>query len=69
MQLYNRHSGDFTLFLMKLTHQYKTFEKQNIIIDLLIHKELTVIEVKSFCLYQSSIKWLKVFYCSTSNGF
>jgi hypothetical protein len=20
--------GDFTLFLMKLTHQYKTFEKQ-----------------------------------------
>jgi 2-polyprenyl-3-methyl-5-hydroxy-6-metoxy-1,4-benzoquinol methylase len=40
--------GDFTLFLMKLTHQYKTFEKQNIIIDLLIHKELTVIEVKSF---------------------
>jgi hypothetical protein len=34
--------GDFTSFLMKVTHQYKTFEKQNIIIDLLYHKDLIV---------------------------
>jgi 2-polyprenyl-3-methyl-5-hydroxy-6-metoxy-1,4-benzoquinol methylase len=34
------------LFLMKVTHQYKTFEKQNIIIDLLYHKDLTIDDVK-----------------------
>jgi hypothetical protein len=38
--------GDFTSFLMKVTHQYKTFEKQNIIIDLLYHKDLTIDDVK-----------------------
>ena len=27
--------GDFTAFVMKITHQYKTFENSNIIIDLL----------------------------------
>jgi hypothetical protein len=31
---------------MKVTHQYKTFEKQNIIIDLLYHKDLTIDDVK-----------------------
>jgi hypothetical protein len=40
--------GDFTSFLMKITHQYKTFEKHNIIIDLLHHKDLTVDDVKLF---------------------
>jgi hypothetical protein len=30
---------------MKVTHQYKTFEKQNIIIDLLYHKDLTIDDV------------------------
>ena len=38
--------GDFTSFLMKVTHQYKTFEKHNIIIDLLHHKDLTIVDVK-----------------------
>lgn len=33
--------GDFTSFLMKVTHQYKTFEKQNITIDLSYHSDLT----------------------------
>jgi hypothetical protein len=37
--------GDFTSFLMKVTHQYKTFEKQNIIVDLLYHKDLTIDDV------------------------
>jgi hypothetical protein len=40
--------GDFTSFLMKVTHQYKTFEKHNIIIDLLHHKDLTLHDVKLF---------------------
>ncbi len=31
--------GDFTSFLMKVTHQYKSYEKHNIIIDLLGYKE------------------------------
>ena len=28
--------GDFTSFLMKVTHQYKSFENHNIVIDLKI---------------------------------
>jgi hypothetical protein len=32
--------------LKKVTHEYKTFEKQNIIVDLLHHKDLTVDDVK-----------------------
>ena len=40
--------GDFTSFLMKVTHQYKTFEKHNIIINLLHHKNLTLDDVKLF---------------------
>ncbi|SEA72204.1 hypothetical protein SAMN05443667_107245 [Flavobacterium gillisiae] len=39
---------DFTSFLMKVTHQYKTYEKHNIIIDLLHDKGLTVNDVKLF---------------------
>jgi len=37
---------DFTSFLMKVTHQYKTFEKHNIIIDLSYHKGLTINDIK-----------------------
>jgi hypothetical protein len=41
--------GDFTSFLMKVTHQYKSYEKHNIIIDLLGHKdELEVDDLKLF---------------------
>jgi hypothetical protein len=40
--------GDFTSFLMKLTHQYKTFEKHNITIDLLYHKDLGINDIKLF---------------------
>jgi hypothetical protein len=40
--------GDFTSFLMKVTHQYETFEKHNIIIDLSYHKDLTINDVKLF---------------------
>ncbi len=40
--------GDITAFLMKITHQYKTYENHNIIIDLLHHKEVTVDQAKSF---------------------
>ena len=39
---------DFTSFLMKVTHQYKTYEKHNIIIELLHDKDLTVNDIKLF---------------------
>jgi len=40
--------GDFTSFLMKVTHQYKTFEKHNIIIDLSYHNDLIIDDIKLF---------------------
>ncbi|SHG14884.1 hypothetical protein SAMN05444396_10575 [Flavobacterium segetis] len=40
--------GDFTGFLMKVTHQFKTFENYNIIIDLQQHNELSLSHVKEF---------------------
>lgn len=40
--------GDITSFLTKVTHQYKTFEKYNIIIDLLSYDDLNMANIKSF---------------------
>lgn len=40
--------GDFNSFLEKVTQQYKTFEKHNIIIDLMAHSELSENDVKLF---------------------
>ncbi len=40
--------GDLVAFLMKLTHEFKTFEKHNIIIDLSDYKKLAPKEVSTF---------------------
>ena len=40
--------GDLTSFLMKVTHQYKTYENHNLIIDLLQYSDLPVDDIKSF---------------------
>ena len=40
--------GDLVSYLMKVTHEYKTFEKYNIIIDIRMHKNLSVKEINSF---------------------
>ena len=40
--------GDFTAFLMKITHQYKTFENHNLIIDLMSNSEVDLKEVILF---------------------
>jgi hypothetical protein len=40
--------GDLVSFLMKLTHEYKSFENHNLIIDISIHKKLTIKELNSF---------------------
>ncbi len=39
---------DLVSFLMKVTHEYKSFEKHNIIIDISQHKDITVKQLKSF---------------------
>ncbi|MCW2118468.1 ribonuclease Z [Flavobacterium sp. 7A] len=38
--------ADFTAFLMKVTHQYKSYEEHNLIIDLLPNKEVTIEDIK-----------------------
>ena len=40
--------GDLVSYLMKVTHEYKTFEKYNIIIDISLHKNLSVKEISGF---------------------
>lgn len=40
--------GDLASFILKVTQQYKTFEKQNITIDLLSYKALTNTDLELF---------------------
>ncbi|MCI4443999.1 MAG: hypothetical protein JHC39_10920 [Lentimicrobium sp.] len=40
--------GDLVSYLMKVTHEYKSFEKYNIIIDIRMHKDLSVKQINSF---------------------
>jgi uncharacterized protein YrzB (UPF0473 family) len=40
--------GDLVLFRLKLTHEYKTFQKHNIIVDVTPHKSLDVKDLDSF---------------------
>ena len=39
---------DLVSFLMKITHEYKSFEKSNIIIDIRAHKDLSLTAINSF---------------------
>jgi anti-anti-sigma regulatory factor len=41
-------NADLTVFLMKLTHEHKSFENNNLIIDLTQHKSLSAKEINSF---------------------
>ena len=40
--------GDLVSFRLKLTHEYKTFEKYNIIVDISQHENLSIKEIESF---------------------
>ncbi len=40
--------GDLVSFLMKITHQYKTFEKYNMIMDISHHKNPSIKEINGF---------------------
>jgi hydroxymethylpyrimidine pyrophosphatase-like HAD family hydrolase len=60
-QLQSKILKEISLLLMKVTHQYKTFEKQNIIIDLLYHKDLTIDDVKLLLQLSEQHKKAKIF--------
>jgi len=40
--------GDLDSFRLKLTNEYKTFQKNNIIVDVRMYKTLSVKEIESF---------------------
>ena len=40
--------SDLVSFRLKLTHEYKTFQKHNIIVDVTPHKTLSIQEIDSF---------------------
>ena len=40
--------GDLVSFRLKLTNEYKTFQKYNIIVDIRMYKSLSVNEIDSF---------------------
>lgn len=40
--------GDLTSFLAKITHEHKSFEKQNLIVDLLAYPNLAVARIHEF---------------------
>lgn len=40
--------GDLTAFIEKLTHEYKSFENENIIVDLTHYPELTLHQLNGF---------------------
>ena len=40
--------GDLASFLTKVTHEYKTFQNQNIIIDIRAYKNLSVAAINGF---------------------
>ena len=48
--------GDLVSFRLKLSHEYKTFQKHNIIIDIRMHKTLSVKEIDSFLLLSKTHK-------------
>lgn len=60
--------GDLVSFLMKVTHEYKSFEKHNIIIDIRLYNSLSVKEINSFLsLSKIHKKAKKSFVIVTSN--
>lgn len=40
--------SDLVSFLMKLTHEFKTFDKQNIVVDLTLYDSLAVKQINGF---------------------
>ncbi|MDR6968614.1 hypothetical protein J2X31_002637 [Flavobacterium arsenatis] len=59
--------GDLTCFLMKLTHEFKTFEKHNIIVDISKYNNLNIKDVKSFSLLSTAHKKSKKSFVIVAN--
>ena len=59
--------GDLDSFRLKLTNEYKTFQKHNIIVDIRMYKTLSVKEIESFLpLSKTHRKAKKSFIIATS---
>ncbi len=59
--------GDLDSFRLKLTNEFKTFQKSNIIVDIRMYKSLSVKEIESFLpLSKSHKKAKKSFIVVTS---
>jgi len=59
--------GDLVSFLAKVTHEYKTFEKFNIIIDIRMYKNISLEAIESFLpLSKTHIKAKKSFVIVSS---
>ena len=60
--------GDLTVFLMKLTHEFKTFEKHNIIVDLSRYDALSTKEIKTFLPLSKAHKKAKKSFVIVAKG-
>ena len=60
--------GDVVSFLMKVTHEYKTFEKHNIIIELSFHHDLSIKDVNGFLPLSKTHKKSKKSFVVVANG-
>lgn len=60
--------GDLMGFLMKVTHEFKTFEKHNVIVDISKHIDLTIKDVKSFSALSTNHKKTKKSFVIVANN-
>ncbi|MCG9792764.1 ribonuclease Z [Flavobacterium algicola] len=60
--------GDFTAFLLKVTHQYKTYQEHNLIIDLLPNKEITIDNIKELKALSKQHKKAKKSFVIVADG-
>lgn len=59
--------GDLMGFLMKLTHEFKTFEKHNVIVDISKHNEVNIKDIKLFLTLSSTHKKNKKSFVVVTN--
>jgi len=60
--------GEIVAFLMKVTHEYKTFEKHNIILDVSHYENLSDKEIKTFLPLSKIHKKAKKSFVVVANG-
>jgi len=60
--------GDLMGFLMKLTHEFKTFEKHNVIVDVSKYDDLTIKDIKSFSTLCTNHKKAKKSFVIVANA-